>query len=85
MLVLPQVRCVYRVIELSQGYHGHLATTEVYFYALDSLPLFVAVAVYTPFWPGRMMPTIDKLANVDNIGSDATDAERHSGSEEAKA
>ncbi|KAH9912262.1 RTA1-like protein, partial [Epithele typhae] len=38
------VRCVYRVSELSQGYHGHLATTEVFFYALDSLPLFVAIA-----------------------------------------
>ncbi|KAI0757343.1 RTA1-domain-containing protein [Daedaleopsis nitida] len=79
------VRCVYRVIELSQGYHGHLATTEVYFYALDSLPLFVAVAVYTPFWPGRMIPTIDKLAIVDNTDSDTPGSDRHSGSEEAKA
>ena len=59
----------------------------MYFYALDSLPLFVAVAVYTPFWPGRMMPTIDKLANVDNlVDSSSTSAEeKASGSEEAKA
>ena len=75
---------MYRVIELSQGYHGHLATTEVYFYALDSLPLFVAVVVYTPFWPGRMMPTIDKLANVDHLDESPAE-ERTSGSEEVKA
>ncbi|KAI0762726.1 RTA-like protein [Fomes fomentarius] len=55
------VRCVYRVVELSQGFHGTLTTTEVYFYVLDSLPLFIAVAVYTPFWPARMLPMIDKL------------------------
>ncbi|KAI0724209.1 RTA1-domain-containing protein [Cerioporus squamosus] len=80
------IRCIYRVIELSQGYRGHLATTEAFFYGLDSLPLFVAVAVYTPFWPGRMIPSIDTLANVDNIDDAPVPAieERSSGSEEAK-
>ncbi|KAI0651489.1 RTA-like protein [Trametes meyenii] len=66
------VRCVYRVAELSQGYLGHLATTEAFFYGLDSLPLFVAVAVYTPFWPGRMIPGIDRLAKT---GAGAVDAD----------
>ena len=75
---------MYRVIELSQGYRGHLATTEAFFYGLDSLPLFIAVAVYTPFWPGRMMPTIDKLANVDHLDESPAE-ERNSGSEEVKA
>ncbi|RPD81652.1 RTA1-domain-containing protein [Lentinus tigrinus ALCF2SS1-7] len=79
------IRCVYRVIELSQGYRGHLATTEGYFYGLDSLPLFIAVVVYTPFWPGRMIPFIDKLANVDHIDTPPVAEERpSSGSEEAK-
>ena len=75
------VRCVYRVIELSQGYRGHLATTEAFFYALDSLPLFIAVAVYTPFWPGRMSPTIDQLAKMDKAPS----GDERSSAEEAKA
>ncbi|EJD40937.1 RTA1-domain-containing protein [Auricularia subglabra TFB-10046 SS5] len=47
------VRSVYRVVEISQGYYGPLATTESFFYTLDTLPLFVAIAVYVPFWPGR--------------------------------
>ncbi|KAH9853036.1 RTA1-like protein [Lenzites betulinus] len=63
------IRCIYRVTELSQGFRGHLATTEAFFYALDSLPLFVAVAVYTPFWPGRMIPGIDRLAQTDRAPS----------------
>ncbi|KAG6857110.1 hypothetical protein H0H87_009671 [Tephrocybe sp. NHM501043] len=49
------IRSLYRVIELSQGYAGHLATTEAFFYGLDTLPLFIAVALYTPFWPGRFI------------------------------
>ncbi|EIW64953.1 RTA1-like protein [Trametes versicolor FP-101664 SS1] len=71
------IRCVYRVIELSQGYRGHLATTEAFFYGLDSLPLFIAVAVYTPFWPGRMIPGIDKLAALDKAptGDERSSAE----------
>ncbi|OCH86232.1 RTA1-like protein [Obba rivulosa] len=55
------VRCTYRVIELSQGYTGHLSTTESFFYALDTLPLCIAIAIYVPFWPGRIIPHIDDL------------------------
>ena len=47
--------------ELSQGYQGHLATTEAFFYALDSLPLLHAIVVYVPFWPARMIRTIDTV------------------------
>ncbi|KAI0639047.1 RTA-like protein [Trametes polyzona] len=79
------IRCVYRVIELSQGYRGHLATTEAFFYGLDSLPLFIAVAVYTPFWPGRMIPTIDQLAKLYKASAAAEGDARSSGDAEVKA
>jgi len=46
------VRSCYRVAELSQGFQGYLATTEAFFYALDTLPLVVAISVYVLFWPG---------------------------------
>lgn len=64
------VRSVYRVVELSQGFAGALATTESLFYALDTLPLFVAIAVYVPFWPGRFIPSADArlvLANGEYV------------------
>ncbi|ETW83965.1 lipid-translocating exporter [Heterobasidion irregulare TC 32-1] len=50
------IRSVYRTIELSQGFEGPIATNEGFFYGLDTLPLFVAVVVYCPFWPGRFIP-----------------------------
>ncbi|KAI0342093.1 RTA1-domain-containing protein [Trametopsis cervina] len=49
------VRSVYRTIELSQGYTGHLTTTEIYFWVLDFIPLYVALLAYVPFWPGRFI------------------------------
>ncbi|EIW82130.1 RTA1-domain-containing protein [Coniophora puteana RWD-64-598 SS2] len=49
------VRSGYRVAELSQGYIGHLATTEAFFYGLDTLPLLIAIGIYVPFWPGMFI------------------------------
>jgi len=59
------IRSVYRTVELSEGYHGKLATSEAYFYGLDTLPLFVAIAIYLPFWPGRYIPDIDALKEME--------------------
>lgn len=50
-----QIRSLYRVIELGQGFSGSIATNEVLFYGLDALPLYIAVYVYIPFWPGRFI------------------------------
>jgi hypothetical protein len=50
------VRSGYRCAEFAQGPRGHLATSEGFFYGLDTLPLFVAIAVYVFFWPGRFIP-----------------------------
>lgn len=50
------IRSFYRTIELSQGFQGHLATTESFFYGLDTYPLFLAITIYVPFWPGRFIP-----------------------------
>jgi len=49
------IRSTYRVAELSQGYEGFLATTERFFYGLDTLPLFIAISIYVFFWPGRII------------------------------
>lgn len=49
------IRSGYRVAELSYGFQGFLATTEAYFYLLDTLPLVIASAAYIPYWPGRFI------------------------------
>ncbi|KAG7096893.1 hypothetical protein E1B28_004299 [Marasmius oreades] len=64
------VRSVYRTVELSEGFGGHLSTTESYFYLLDTLPLFVAIVVYMPFWPGRFIKLRDtKKEQESGIGN----------------
>ncbi|KAJ7904703.1 RTA1-like protein [Mycena olivaceomarginata] len=67
------IRSIYRVAELSQGYVGKLATTESYFYGLDTLPLFVAISIYVFFWPGRIIgdgvtatPGIKEHSSIDS-------------------
>jgi len=61
------IRSLYRVIELSEGFQGRLASSETFFYCLDTLPLFIAIAVYIPFWPGRF---IENKAASSISGSD---------------
>jgi hypothetical protein len=46
------VRAVYRVIELAQGWRGHLITTEYYFYCLDTAPMILCMAVWILGHPG---------------------------------
>lgn len=72
---LFQIRSVYRCIELSQGFEGHLATIEACFYGLDTLPLFIAVSVYVPFWPGRFIPRNAALVEERPDSTDTVETE----------
>lgn len=45
------VRCIYRVVELAQGFSGYLITHEVYIMCLDALMLFIALYMFIPFHP----------------------------------
>ena len=51
-----QVRSVFRICEFAQGYDGVLRTTEGYFYGLDALPLWIAIAVFAVIWPPTFLP-----------------------------
>ncbi len=62
-----QIRSVYRTIELSEGFQGRLATSEAFFYGLDTLPLFIAIVIYLPFWPGRFIPSVDVNAETRTL------------------
>ncbi|KAL0948425.1 hypothetical protein HGRIS_011004 [Hohenbuehelia grisea] len=64
------IRSVFRTVELSEGYGGHLSTTESYFYALDALPLIIAVGVYILVWPGKFIPSGLDLRRPQNKASD---------------
>jgi hypothetical protein len=70
-----QVRSIYRTVELSEGFAGHLATVEAYFYGLDTLPLFIAIAIFLPFWPGRFISkdSATSTAEEDQSGSSGSE------------
>jgi len=63
------IRSGYRVAELSYGYRGFLATTEAYFYLLDTLPLVIANSAYVPFWPGRFIPNGSTLGDDEKLAA----------------
>ncbi|KAJ7505373.1 RTA1 like protein-domain-containing protein [Mycena galericulata] len=49
------VRSVFRITEFGGGYKGTVATHEGYFYALDALPLWIAMTLYCFVWPVRAL------------------------------
>ncbi|SCU77740.1 LADA_0A01992g1_1 [Lachancea dasiensis] len=51
-VLLVYVRCIYRVIELAEGWNGNLITHEVYFIILDALMISLATTIMTVFYPG---------------------------------
>ncbi|KAJ7439770.1 RTA1 like protein-domain-containing protein [Mycena latifolia] len=49
------IRSIFRMAEFIQGHAGYLSTHEAYFYALDSLPLWLAMTLYAAVWPPRFL------------------------------
>ena len=49
------IRCVFRTIELLQGWEGKLMETEGFFIGLDAVCMVVAIAVYSVFDPAALM------------------------------
>lgn len=56
------IRCVYRIVEYAQGDGGYLLTHEAFLYALDTLPLILAIATYIPFWPAKYIEQHDGMS-----------------------
>ncbi|KAI5958202.1 hypothetical protein KGF57_002557 [Candida theae] len=45
------IRCIYRVVELAQGFRGYLITHEVYIMCLDATMMVIAIYIFIPFHP----------------------------------
>ncbi|CAE6497662.1 unnamed protein product [Rhizoctonia solani] len=59
------IRSVFRTIENAQGFTGYLATHEVYFYVLDTLPLFIAILMFVVTWPPLYLTRYGRAASSD--------------------
>lgn len=61
-IVLIYIRCTYRVVELSEGWHGHLITTEGFLFSLDGLMVFLTSALFVVFHPAIVFGKNNKLS-----------------------
>ncbi len=68
------LRCIFRIIESSQGREGYLASLEAYMYVFDAVPMFLVQAMFHFVHAGDVFPRnfgMEKLADNDsetNIG-----------------
>ncbi|GAA5949403.1 hypothetical protein JCM3765_003398 [Sporobolomyces pararoseus] len=61
------IRCVFRLIEFTQGYDGYLATHEAYFYLFDALPLLISMSLYAIFWPPRFIEGARSIGSYESL------------------
>ncbi|KAK3833621.1 MAG: RTA1 like protein-domain-containing protein [Linnemannia gamsii] len=52
------VRSVYRIVEFIQGHDGYLISEEVFLFALDAVPLVLAIGIWAIFWPPVLLERI---------------------------
>lgn len=50
-----QLRIIFRLVEYSEGLDSTIPRHEAYQYALDSLPMLIALVVFNIVHPGRVM------------------------------
>lgn len=49
------IRCIYRTVQLAQGWTGYLSSHEAFFLALDAAMMVVAVGIYMLFDPAVLL------------------------------
>ncbi|SCZ92578.1 BZ3500_MvSof-1268-A1-R1_Chr5-2g07996 [Microbotryum saponariae] len=59
------VRCLYRMVELSQGWTGYLITHEPFFICLDAIPMVLCQAAFVIAFPPFCIPYEGSKAKVD--------------------
>lgn len=50
-VIAVYIRCIYRVVELAQGFSGYLITHEVYLMTLDALMIAICGLIFVPLHP----------------------------------
>ena len=62
------IRCVYRVVELAQGFSGYLFTHEVFLMTLDATMVAIAAIIFVPFHPQNVLGSsnVIKMRSIKN-------------------
>ncbi|GAA5823601.1 hypothetical protein JCM11251_000693 [Rhodosporidiobolus azoricus] len=72
------IRCIYRVIELAEGWTGYLMTHEPYFCVLDAMCMVFAQGVFMFTWPNNEK-TFYRNSGATDADSETTRAEPGTG------
>ncbi|KAK6203125.1 RTA1 like protein-domain-containing protein [Scheffersomyces amazonensis] len=59
------IRCVYRVVELAEGFDGYLITHEVYLMVLDAFMVAIAALIFVPFHPQLVLGDASQISLQD--------------------
>lgn len=72
--VIIILRCIFRIIEFSQGHSGYLASHEIYLYIFDTFPMFLVQSMFHVVHAGDFLPAgfamnkLDDNTSEENIG-----------------
>ncbi|CDR43753.1 CYFA0S12e03950g1_1 [Cyberlindnera fabianii] len=51
-VIFVYIRCIYRCVELGEGWNGYLITHEIYFMLFDAMMMSLTCLIFIPFHPG---------------------------------
>ncbi|OBA23851.1 putative transporter or flippase transmembrane protein [Metschnikowia bicuspidata var. bicuspidata NRRL YB-4993] len=83
-VIFIYIRCVYRVVELEEGFSGYLITHEAFLMALDASMMAVAGLIFIPFHPVFVFGTKNILTVKDvkkRVPSTESEEEKFAASE----
>lgn len=68
-LLFLEIRSIYRIVELAEGWDGELTTTQGYFLVLDGLMIFLGMLALTVVYPGLAYGRISiRKKNLGEVG-----------------
>lgn len=76
------IRCVYRTIELAEGWQGNLITHEGYFIGLDAAPMVIALIVFLVCHPYFTLPKLKTSERLIDSGQSSGSSGKSSTKEE---
>ncbi|KAH8913026.1 hypothetical protein BR93DRAFT_922993 [Coniochaeta sp. PMI_546] len=61
------LRNAYRIVELSEGWNGHVMRTEGYLIGLDMVPMAVAIGTFVVFSPSLFFSSVNRAKGVGSL------------------
>lgn len=68
--LLVLIRNLVRIVEYVQGADGAVASSEVYLYVFDALPMLAVVVLFTVLYPGRLIKRTKRAPKASGDGLD---------------